>query len=219
MNTSAVPRRTFIGWAVWSFVVAPTAASASIHTLGHTDSSALQQGDQLFASRVPEKAKQVHAKFASGVYVSIYEVTTEESRHGVSTERWLCMAFKTESGEYVVQTSGDALFTSTNWHPTEIAGVTVLDGGDVEVVEELLRGNSTTRWSRSGNTWELAAMRSAGVSGHRIYEEEYDRDTRELVVRSGDPGETDDLLETKRYAVTEAFTLADYGRKSLVDVA
>lgn len=222
MNDPAVPRRTFIGWAVSSLIVAPFAASASVNTTWQADSPLPQRGDRLFAGRVPAQAKQVLTRFASGVYVSIYELSTEE-RHGAgsswSIERWLCMASEVKAGEFVIQTSADALYESTNWHPTEILEVTVLEGGDVEVAQGLLRGSSTTRWSRSGNNWELAAMRSAGDSAHRYYEEEYDRETHELVVRTGDPGDSDDLLETTRYAVAETFTLADYGRKPLVNLA
>jgi len=221
MNDPAVPRRTFIGWAVSSLVVAPFAASASVNTTWQADSPLPQRGDRLFAGRVPAQAKQVLTQFASGVYVSIYELSTEERRGAGSTcsvERWLCMASEVEAGKFAIQASGDALYTSTNWHPVDV-DVKILDSGDVEVVQGLTRGSSTTRWSRSGSKWELEAMQSAGISGHRLYIEEYDRETRELVVRVGDPGESDDLFETKRYAVAETFTLADYGRKPLVDFA
>lgn len=221
MNDPAVPRRTFIGWAVSSLVVTPFAASASVNTTWQADSPLPQRGDRLFAGRVPAQAKQVLTQFASGVYVSIYELSTEERRGAGSTwsvERWLCMASEVEAGKFAIQASGDALYASTNWHPVDV-DVKILDSGDVEVVQGLTRGSSTTRWSRTGSKWELEAMQSAGISGHRLYIEEYDRETRELVVRVGDPGESDDLFETKRYAVAETFTLADYGRKPMVDFA
>lgn len=224
MNDPAVPRRTFIGWAVSSLVVAPSAAVASMNASPQVAESLPKQGDRLFASRVPAQAEQVLTRFAAGVYLAIYEVKTEERHEGqptwstFSTDRWLCMASEVEPGKFCIQTSGDALYTSTNWHPVDV-DVSILDSGDVEVVQGLTRGSSTTRWSRSGSKWELEAMQSAGISGHRLYIEEYDRETRELVVRVGDPGESDDLFETKRYAVAETFTLADYGRKPMVDFA
>lgn len=220
MNDPAVPRRTFIGWVVSSLVVAPFAASASVNTTWQADLPLPQRADRLFAGRLPAQAKQVLTRFASGVYVSVYELSTEDGHGARSTwsiKRWLCMASEVEAGKFVIQTSGDALYESTNWHPTDVLEVTVLESGDVEVAQGLLRGSDTTRWSRSGNNWELAAMRSAGISAHRYYEEEYDRETHELVVRTGD--QNDDLLETRRYAVAENFTLADYGNKPLVDFA
>lgn len=224
MNDPAVPRRTFIGWAVSSLVVAPSTTAASMNASPQVAESLPKQGDRLFSSRVPAQAKQVLTRFAAGVYVAIYEVKTEE-RHEAqptwstfSTDRWLCMASEVEPGKFCIQTSGDALYASTNWHPVDV-DVSILDSGDVEVVQGLTRGSSTTRWSRSSSKWELESMQSAGISGHRLWLEEYDRETRELVMRVGDPGESDDLFETTRYAVAETFTLADYGRKPLVDFA
>lgn len=218
MDAPDIPRRTFIGWILTSLSVYPVAATATIKTSWRADAPLPNRGDWLFAGRLPVQAKQLVTRFASGVYASVYELRTEEARGSWLTQRWLCIAFENVPGKFTVQTSSDAVYESTNWHPVDV-DVKVLEGGDVEVVEDLLRGNSTTRWTRSGSNWELVAMRSSGVSGHMLYGQEYDRETRELVVRTGDPGGSDDELATERYALAETFSLADYGQKPLTSLA
>lgn len=216
MNAPAVPRRTFIGWVVTSLIVSPNSATATINTSWQADAPLHKRSDWLFAGRVPAQARQVVTRFAFGVYASVYELRIGEGRDGWSIQRWLCIASAGEPGKFAIQTSGDALCASTNWHPTDV-DVNVLKGGDVEVDEGLLRGRSTTQWGRSGSNWELLAIRSTGVSANRFYDHEYDREKRELVVRTGDPGDSDVDLATERYAVAETFTLADFGRKPLVN--
>jgi hypothetical protein len=137
---------------------------------------------------------------------------TEEENASWSTQRWLCIAFADVAGKHSVQISGDALYESTNWHPIDV-DVNVLEGGDVEVVEALVRGGSTALWARSGSNWELLAHRSTGISAHRFYDHEYHREKRELVVRTGEPNQGDDELATEHFAVVETFTLEDFGRE------
>lgn len=214
MQVPTLPRRSLIAWAAATVVLTPVAAAASIRSASPERSVPwYERGGLLFANHVPSRAKEASSSFASGVYAAVYEAKSESDR-GWLIERWLCIAAEVGPDKVAVQTSSDAIFPSDNYHPVDVT-LTVLESGDVEVAEDLLRGHRTTRWSRSGSQWELAMSKTVGVSGGVIYEEEYDRDQREVVI-STSPISDDGPSKSTRHAVTEVFALAGYAYGPLV---
>jgi len=209
----SVSRREFIRWAVSSLILASASAAPIPSAIARwSNASVTDKCDLLFRDHLPNGARMVASQAATNVYAAVFEAEVQEAERIPFIRRWLCLACERSPGKFAVQTSDCILAESTSFHPVD-ASVTILDTGEVVVLEQGLRWNITERWRCQGDTWQLSNSASTGVSGGMIYQEEYDQLRQELVASSGRI-EDDDFLSTERKNISNIFAMGEYTRGS-----
>jgi hypothetical protein len=210
----SLSRRELIRWAVSSLILAPASAAPIPSAIARwSNATVADQCDLLFGDHLPGCTRKVASEAASNSYAAIFEAEVREEGHLPCIRRWLCLAYELSPGKFAVQTSDGILAESTSFHPVD-ASVSILDTGEIEVFQQGLRWNTTERWRRQGDTWQLSRSTSAGVSAGMLYREEYDQFRQELVASHGRI-EDDHFLSTERRAISQIFALGDYTRSSL----
>ncbi len=210
----SLSRRDFIRWAVSSLILAPASAAPIPSAIARwNDATVADQCDLLFGDHLPYGTKKVVSEATSNVYTAIFETEVREEGHLPYIRRWFCLACEINPGKFAVQTSDSILTESTRFHPVEVS-VSILDTGEVEVLQQGLRWSTTERWRRQGDIWQLSKSMSAGVSGGTLYVEEYDQFRQELVASHGRI-EDDHFLSIERRTISKIFALGEYTRSSL----
>lgn len=210
----SLSRREFIRWAVSSLILAPASATPILSAIARwRDATVADQCDLLFGDHLPYGTRKVASEAASNAYAAIFEAEVREEEYPPYIRRWLCVACEVSPGKFAVQTSDSILAESTSFHPVDVS-VSILDTGEVEVLQQGLRWSTTERWRRQEDVWQLSNSTSTGVSGGTLYHEEYDQFRQELVASHGRI-EDDHFLSTERRTISNIFALGEYTRSSL----